>query len=133
MPNNTNDETLEFFMALDRAAKALSAEKVNNVNPKSRVANMKEAPKSFKEIEKVIFEHNYGGRRAFLMFPNGYGASIINTSFSYGSDEAPWELAVMTEDGICYETPITDDVVGHCTEVDIIRICGEIFNLPTKN
>lgn len=114
-------------------AKAIQIGKQNEIDPASQISTRTEPPKDFAEIESVMFQHTYGGRRAWLMFPNGYGASIICTSFSYGSETAPWEVAVMTKDGVCYSTPLTDDVIGHCTEADIVRICSEIFNLPAYN
>lgn len=132
MPEQSSD-FYNFFGRLDKMAKLMTAVKVNDDKPASRMVEMTEPPKTFAEIEQVMFEHNYGGKRAFLMFPNGYGASIINTSFSYSTEEAPWELAVMTKEGCCYDTPLTDDVIGECTDAEVIRLCGEIFKLPTRN
>lgn len=55
-----------------------------------------------------------GGIQAIFRFENGYGASVINHSGSYGV-----ELAVLRFTGegtddweLCYTTPITDDVIG---------------------
>ena len=45
-------------------------------------------------------------QRIRIMFPNGYGASIIKGDASYGV-----ELAVITAEGPCYDTEITDDVI----------------------
>lgn len=123
--NNRIDKAL-----LSWAQAALEVRK-NDIDPASRISSRTEPPEDFAAIEAVMFPHTYGGRRAWLVFPNGYGASIICTSFSYGSDEAPWEVAVMTKDGVCYSTPLTGDVIGHCTEADVVRICRDIFNLPS--
>lgn len=68
-------------------------------------------------------EHQYrhGGVIDRVFFENGYGASIVNHSFSYGT-----ELAVLKGKGgsnenwtLCYDTPITDDVIGHLTPTEI--------------
>ena len=47
-------------------------------------------------------------QRIRIMFPNGYGASIVKGEGSYGT-----ELAVITSEGLCYDTEITDDVIGY--------------------
>ncbi len=50
-----------------------------------------------------------------------------------------WELAVMLCDPqregvwkLTYETPITDDVVGHLTEREVCLFLGDIRNLPPR-
>ena len=45
-------------------------------------------------------------QRIRIMFPNGYGASIIKGDALYGLG-----LAVITDEGLCYDTDITDDVI----------------------
>lgn len=41
-------------------------------------------------------------------FPNGYGASVIHGLNSYGI-----EMAVLYDGELTYNTPVTDDVIGH--------------------
>ena len=52
-------------------------------------------------------------QRIRIMFPNGYGASIIKGDGSYGV-----ELAVITTEGPCYDTEITDDVIGNIENLE---------------
>lgn len=66
-----------------------------------------------------------------IAFPNGYGASIIKSLYSYGAKEGKYELAEMTHnakldvptDGyhlnmkLCYEH--FDDVIGFLTENEV--------------
>ena len=52
-------------------------------------------------------------QRTRIMFPNGYGASIIKGSGSYGV-----ELAVITDEGLYYDTDITDDVIGNIENLE---------------
>ena len=52
-------------------------------------------------------------QRIRIMFPNGYGASIIKGDGSYGV-----ELLVITAEGPCYETEITDDVIGNIEDLE---------------
>jgi hypothetical protein len=66
-------------------------------------------------------------------YPNGYGASIVKHSFSYGSSQGKWELAVLkgTEDNwdLCYDTPITDDVLGYLSEEEVNATLDKIAQL----
>jgi len=62
-------------------------------------------------------------------FPNGYGVSVISHDHSYGL-----ELAVLkgNEDGweICYDTPITNDVLGYLEPEDLVKVIKEVKALP---
>ena len=74
-----------------------------------------------------------GGTQALYFFKNGYGASVVQHSFSYGGDEGFWELAVITGDidnyQLNYDTPITNDVLGYLTERDVDEVLDKIENL----
>ena len=77
-------------------------------------------------------------------FPNGYGASVIRGKLtSYGGSEGLYELAVVLYDdgpkeewstdidfSICYDTPITEDVIGHLTRKQVRKYLKQIFELP---
>ena len=55
--------------------------------------------------------------------PNGYGVSVVRHPGSYGFLEGLYELAVLegNEDDweLCYDTPVTSDVLGHLSEQDV--------------
>jgi hypothetical protein len=83
---------------------------------------------SFKNLpSKTIHET---GIQYLVFYPNGYGASIVQHRFSYGSDKGLWELAVIKgndEDwSICYSTPITSDVEGRLTESEVDELLTKI-------
>ena len=70
--------------------------------------------------QKVTQARN-GGTQTVYRFDNGYGASIVNHGFSYGT-----EMAVIKFTGpdikdfdLCYSTPITSDVLGHLDPADV--------------
>lgn len=69
------------------------------------------------------------GVQAVEYFDNGYGVSVICTPFSYGSREGLFELAVMRCGDLCYDTPITDDVLGHLTPDDVTALIERVKNL----
>ena len=78
-----------------------------------------------------------GGVQNVYKFDNGYGASVVQHEFSYGSHENLWELAVIhfDEDGewsLDYSTPITDDVIGWIDMMQVMEILLQIQNLEPK-
>ena len=80
-----------------------------------------------------------GGTQQVFMFENGYGASVVQHSFSYGGDDGKYEIAVLVvcnrESGdftLCYDTPITNDVLGHVLEEDVHGHLQAIAELPER-
>ena len=64
---------------------------------------------------KEVNSH-HGGVQKVYEFDNGYGASVIMHQGSYGFSKGLWELAVLQNGALCYDTPITNDVIGHLNE-----------------
>ncbi len=73
------------------------------------------------------------GVQAKHFFPNGYGVSVVRFPGSYGYYDDLYEVAVIkgTVDDfeLCYDTPITDDVLGHRDERDVEIIMEEVAAL----
>ena len=72
-----------------------------------------------------------GGYRYEARYPNGFAASIIKNFGSYGGEYDLWEVAVLRRDEagvwqLCYDTPITDDVLGWLSEERVIEVCSQI-------
>ncbi len=88
---------------------------------------------AFKDLEFKPHQL-HSGVQAIIFFDNNYGASVIKAPWSYGGDKGLYELAVLQKhpDGykITYDTPITNDVIGYCTETDITRLLNQIEILP---
>jgi hypothetical protein len=75
-----------------------------------------------------------GGIQYKASFDNGYGASIVKHNYSYGGANGLWELAVIGKDGrLCYDTPITSDVLGYLTEDEVNQVLKDIAALPSAN
>lgn len=82
----------------------------------------------YKKYLVSISNYGFGFRYVFL-FENGYGASVVKNIFSYGNTRNLFELAVLKDGQICYETEITDDVIGYLTNRQVLRILERIKNL----
>ena len=65
-----------------------------------------------------------------IEFENGYGVSVIE--HGYGGDVGLKELAVLHSGEICYDTPITDDVLGYLTDTEVMEIIEQVKQLPEK-
>jgi hypothetical protein len=63
-------------------------------------------------------------------FPNGYGASVVSSPFTYGGKDGLFEVAVLDSSGtIDYSTPITGDVIGYLDFAGVADILNKIKNL----
>lgn len=97
-----------------------------------------------KTFEDLVFEqhmHWPDCKHALLAFDNGYGISVVTGSPGPGGFSGPYantgeyECAVMTVDSkghydLCYDTPITDDVLTHLSKTSVKRVIREIQELP---
>ena len=88
--------------------------------------------KTFKDLEFKLHPNHIGGKQARITFDNGYGASIIQTPFSYGGKIGLYEIGILDNEGdICSTTPITDSgVIGYLREEDVSEGMIRIQNLP---
>jgi hypothetical protein len=85
-------------------------------------------------FDDLVFSQRLSGPQATVHFANGYGASVITGKGSYGGDRGLYELAVLeiTEDGnwdICYNSGLTDDVIGFLNEEQVTTILKQIEEL----
>ena len=81
----------------------------------------------FKTLKKTDTED---GIQYYYQAENGYGASIIQTTGSYGEKQGLWELAILDSNGqITYDTLIMADVMGYLTEEEVNQTLEKIKNL----
>ena len=71
--------------------------------------------------------------QAYAKFPNGYGASVIMGVGTIGGSQLLYELAVLKGDDLCYDTPITDDVIGYLTPEVVTDLLRQIAALEGAN
>ena len=70
-----------------------------------------------------------GGVQYVYQFPNGYGASVIQGPYSYGGLEGRWEIGILKNDELCYDSGITDDVLGWLSDAQAAEILIKIAAL----
>jgi hypothetical protein len=71
--------------------------------------------------------------QALVFFDNGYGASVIQGKGSFGGEQGLYELAVLRRENdeweICYDTEITDSVIGYLTQDYVTALLKRIEEL----
>lgn len=83
------------------------------------------------EFEKIEDAPYQVGVKCRTTFSNGYGASVVSHTYSYGGKQFLYEIAVLDPDGeITYETPVTDNVIGYLTPEEVTQVLTDIQNLP---
>ena len=86
--------------------------------------------KTFKDIE---FKQNPMGADFGIVsrtqFDNGYEVSVVKSEYTYGGSNGLYELAVFKDGEICYDTPITDDVIGYLRPEDVTDVMEKIQQL----
>lgn len=78
------------------------------------------------EFKKSIWNN---GIQARVDFENGYGASVVRHDNSYGGKDGLYELAVLKDGDLCYDTPITSDVLGFLNEAEVSTYLMQIEQL----
>ena len=86
-----------------------------------------------KTFNDIIFKTNPMGADFGITsrteFDNGYGISVVKSPYTYGGDKGLYELAVFKDGEICYDTPITDDVIGYLRPEDVTDVMAKIQQL----
>lgn len=85
-------------------------------------------------ITDIIIKNLHEGTQTIVFYDNGYGASVVKHKFSYGGQEGLFEVAVLKGNKddwqICYDTDITDDVLGYQNDNDVENVLERISKLP---
>jgi hypothetical protein len=87
---------------------------------------------TFKDLEFEILPEVYGnGKRARMMFDNGYGVSVIQSDRTYGGNEGLYELGVLDnpKGSVVSYTSVTNDVLGWLTEDEVTKYMAEVQEL----
>jgi len=63
---------------------------------------------------------------AKMYFKNGFGVSVITGESAYTYAEGKYEIAILFNRNITYDSGLTDDVIGYQTANDINNIMQEV-------
>lgn len=86
-----------------------------------------------KEAHKLPFlirEKYLNAKHAVMWFENGYGISVVKGSMFYSNGIDTYEVAVIKKGGVCYDTPIANDVIGYIEADEVSNIMKRIQELP---
>ena len=67
-----------------------------------------------------------------VKFDNGYEASVVCHGRSYGGEDGLFEVAVLFDGQIVYDTPVTSDVIGWLDFHEVADILDQIKALPKR-
>ncbi len=69
-------------------------------------------------------------KQAKMDFENGYGISVLFGSMFYSNGIDSYEVGVLKGGTLCYDTPITNDVIGYIPAAEVSDIMRKIQELP---
>lgn len=92
------------------------------------VNNLKEEINSFGGSLSFPERDDLEVAQTLIKFPNGYGISFVKGPASYGL-EAGIIKHHKDEWHLCFDTPVTRDVLGHLEDKDIIPLCKSVSEL----
>ena len=86
--------------------------------------------KTFKDLEFKPHTLEYGnGKQASMNFENNYGVSVIFGEIFYSNGIDTYEIGILHDGSLTYDTDITDDVIGYQTENEISEIMEKVQQL----
>ena len=84
--------------------------------------------KTFKDIVFTARDPIIGGIRGVIEFENNYGISVIKGKHCY-QDEGTYEVGILFEGSLTYDTDITSDVLSYQSIDDIDDIINKLQKL----
>ena len=84
-----------------------------------------------KKFNDLVFatRKSLGGVISSMDFDNGYGVSVIQGPYAYTSGPGEYELAVLKDGHLCYDTPVTEDVEGHLSRDGVSELMRQVQQL----
>ena len=67
--------------------------------------------------------------QAKLQFENGYGVSVLFGGIAYSNGIDTYEVAVLKDGSLCYDTEITNDVIGYIEKEEVTNVMIRVQQL----
>lgn len=85
-------------------------------------------------FERLVFTvRPFMGEQAIAAFNNGFGISVVRGPNTYGGSDGLYEAAVLHHGRICYDSGITDDVMGWLMPEAVDELIERIMALPVRS
>ena len=91
--------------------------------------------KTFKDLVFEPLDSEFlVGKACRIHFDNGFGASVVSHTYSYGGKQGLYELAVLDSTGeLHYDNPVADgDVKGYLSEEEVSDLLIQIQKLDSN-
>ena len=88
--------------------------------------------KTFKDLmfKKHYYAKYYkGAKQATMNFENGFGVSVLIGSCFYSNGVDSYELAVLKNGHLCYDSGLTEDVFGRLSAREVTKIMKQVQQL----
>lgn len=77
-------------------------------------------------IAKSGLDKYKDAKQATETFENGYGVSVLFGRCFYSNGKDTYEVAVLFNGDITYNTDITDGVIGHLSEKEVTEVMSKM-------
>jgi len=85
--------------------------------------------KTFNDLEfESMSDEFLSGKKSRIVFDNGWGASVVSHSYSYGGKKGLYEVGVLDINGdLHYDNPVAGgDVIGYLKEEEVTEVLKAI-------
>ena len=88
-----------------------------------------ESIKTFKDLEFEMHHLLSYEKHAVMEFENGYGISVIFGEQFYSNGVDTYEVAIIKDNHVCFDTPLTDTVLAYQSEDEVTEIMRKVQEL----
>ena len=87
----------------------------------------------YKKISLRYYEERIDSTQARMKFENGYEVSVLCGKEFNSNGKDTYEVAVMHDGKLCYDTPVTSNVIPYQSADEVTEVMQEIQQLPNRD
>jgi hypothetical protein len=122
---STEDEKARMIKEMEKWGK--------RYNPETfKVEDIEKDMSSIKTFKDLEFEPHHlfpDAKQAVMKFDNGYGVSVLIGKCFFSNGVDTYEVGILKDDYLCYDTYITGDVLGYQDEEEVTEIMIKVQEL----